>query len=49
MALYILVHHKSDPNRPYVNGWLDSNVPDPTLLDFILQSPSSPRPVTTND
>lgn len=37
--LYILVHHKSDPNQPWQNDWLDRNVQDPALLEYIFTKP----------
>jgi hypothetical protein len=36
MDLYILVHHRLDPNQPWQNDWLDKNVPNSSLLDYIL-------------
>ena len=35
MALYILVHHCSDPSQPWQNSWLDANAQDPELLEYI--------------
>lgn len=26
MALYLVVHHRQDPNQPWVNAWLDDNL-----------------------
>lgn len=40
MALYVLVHHKSDPSQPWQNRWLDHSAPDPAFLEYIFTKPS---------
>jgi hypothetical protein len=36
MALYIIVHHRLDSKQPWQNDWLDKNVPNSSLLDYIV-------------
>ena len=39
MSLYVLVHHRSQPDPPYDNDWLDRDEPNPWMLAYIFTKP----------